>query len=326
MEEGQGAAPADVVSRIDAILASEKPAEPQPVAEPVEEAAQPVEEAPAETNQQVEGEAAPADVQMAEIPLDQLEAIELEVTVKGEDGKDVVEKPSIKALREGYMRQKDYQRKTAEVARQREEVGEKVRQAIDSERSSYQQTLQQLQALVVETVAPELKDVNWNHLAANDPFEYVRLRNRADQITQALATVKSKTDAVTVKQKAEQAETLKKVAIKARETLDADIPGFNDDLYNSLIKSSETWGYKQDEVAQWVDPRAIKILHDAYQFRQLKADKPIAQNKVAVAPRVIKPGTAAPSRAAVQHGQAMERLTKSGKIEDAAAVIRARMG
>ena len=64
---------------------------------------------------------------MAEIPLDQLEAIQLEVEVSGDAGK-VTEKLPIKELKLGYMRQKDYQTKTAEVARQRNEVGEKIRQ------------------------------------------------------------------------------------------------------------------------------------------------------------------------------------------------------
>ncbi len=325
------------VQRIQAILDAENapPVEAQAEQAPQEQApaqpeAQPEEEAPVGENRQVEGEEAPTEDarKVAEIPLDQLEAIELEVTVKGEDGKDVVEKLPVKALREGYMRQKDYQRKTAEVARQRDAVGEQVRQAIDSERTAYQTQLQQVQALLVETVAPELKDANWNDLAANNPFEYVRLRNRADQIAQALSTIQAKQKEVTARQQAEQDAAKQKLVAQARERLQADIPGWNDDLYQTLIKSSDRQGFKPEEVASWLDPRAIKLLHKAHQFDQLQAEKktPAPEKRVVVPPKAVRPGTVQNvSQRQQQEQGAMKRLQGSGKIEDAAAVIAARL-
>ena len=272
-----------------------------------------------ETNKQVEGD----DI---EIPLDRLEAIQLEVTVKGDDGKDVAEKPTIKELREGYMRQKDYSRKTAELARQREEVAEKTRQGIETERSQYLKDLQTLQQTFIETTAPELKDVNWNHLAANDPAEYVRLRNRADQISQVLQGLRVKQQAIETKTKADQSQILKKIAQEAIKVLESDIPGWNDTLYQTLMKSGEAVGYKTDEVAQWVDPRAIKLLHKAYLYDQLKAEKP-PEKKTAVAPKVIKAGVAQDtSKAQQREVEAFKKLQSSGSISDAADVIRHRLG
>ena len=326
----------DPVLKIQAILDAEKapeqPAAPAaPEQAPAQPEATPTEEAPAQTNKQVEGDEAPTEDarRTAEIPLDQLEAIELDVTVKGEDGVDIAEKQTIKALREGYMRQKDYQRKTAEVARQRDAVGESVRQAVESERSAYQTQLQQMQALLVETVAPELKDVNWNDLAANNAFEYVRLRNRADQIAQALSQVQAKQQEVSAKQRTEQDAARKTLAAKAREELEAGIPGWNDALYQTLMKSGEKHGFKPEEVATWVDARAIKLLHKAHLYDQLQADKtqPAASKKVVVPPKVVKPGTVQATNPRQQQEQgAMKRLQSSGKIEDAAAVIRSRLG
>lgn len=283
------------------------------------------EEPEAQPNQQVEGEDAPSDAKVAEIPLDQLEAIQLEVEVSGESGK-VTEKPTIKELKLGYMRQKDYQTKTAEVARQRNEVGEKIRQGIESERAAYQQNLQQLQAVLVETVAPELKSVDWNHLATNDPLEYIRLRNRAEQISNVLTGIQSKQAEINAKQTAEQRQAIEKAARESREQLERDIPNWNDALYQTLMKTGSEYGYKPDEVGSWVDPRAFKVLHDAYQFRQLKANKPLTENKVVHVPKVVKPG--ATSTVSVQQRNAeaaMGKLQKSGRIEDAAALIRARM-
>lgn len=326
----------DPVLRIQALLDAEKappeqaaPAAKEQADQPQE--AQPEPEAEAGVNRQVEGEEAPTEDarKVAEIPLDQLEAIELETTYKGVDGKDITEKLPVKALREGYMRQQDYQRKTAEVARQREEVGEKVRQAIESERTTLQTQLQQMQALLVETVAPELKDVNWNDLAANNAFEYVRLRNRADQVAQALNAIQTRQKELTAKQQAEAAEAKSKIVAKAQQELQEGIPGWSDELYQTLIKSSEKHGFKPEEVATWADSRAIKLLHKAHLYDQLQADKktPASDKKVVVPPKVMKPGTVqAQGQKQQQEQSAMKRLQGSGKIEDAAAVIRQRLG
>jgi hypothetical protein len=225
------------------------------------------------------------------------------------------------------MRQKDYQTKTADVARQRNEVGEKIRQGIESERQSYAQTLQQLQSVLIESVAPELKTVNWNDLATNNPAEYVRMRNRAEQIQNTIKGISEKQQEVLQKQQAEQSQALQKAAQTARETLERDIPGWNDGLYQSLMKVGSEYGFKPEEVGSWVDPRSIKVLHDAFQFRQLKATKPVQQNKVVHVPKVIKPGTASTTTVKQRAAEtSMKKLQTSGRIEDAAAVIRARLG
>lgn len=310
----------DPVAAVQKILDAEKNPPPETQAQPEPEAGE---------NKQVEGQEAPQEdaPRYASIPLDQLEAIELEVTVKGEDGSDVAEKRSVKDLREGYMRQKDYQRKTAEVARQRDAVAEQVRQAVESERTGMKQALAQLQSLVLEAAAPELKDVNWNDLAANNVVEYVRLRNRADQVLQAHSAIQAKLKEISDKEASEQAAKRKELLAKAHETLTTDIPGFGPELLQTLMKSGERHGFKPDEIQTWLDPRAIKLLHKAHLYDQLQAEKktPPPEKKVVVTPKVVKPGpTETVNQKAQADQRAMKQLQGSGKIEDAAAVIRGR--
>lgn len=328
MADGQAAqaAPtgeAAIIAAIDAQLAQPKEevkAEPAVEGEDAPETEAPAEEADAAASEGEEAETGKPAV--AEIPLDQLEAIELETKVQG-----VVEKHTIKELREGYMRQKDYSQKTAEVARQREEVGETVRKAVESQRTQMQQELQQIQDILIETISPELKDVNWNHLATNEPAEYVRLRNRADQIAKTLNTVKAKHAELTQQQQNEQRQAMQRVAQESRSRLEAEIPGWNDNLYQELMKVGIEVGYKQDEVANWLDPRAFKVLHEVYEYRKLKAGKPPTSSKVVTPPRVVKPGaTAANSQGQQRHSEAMKKLQSSGNVQDAAAVIRMRLG
>lgn len=301
----------------------------QPSAEPE---ANPEAEAPAEPNKQVEGDdAPPEDAQAgAEIPLDQLEAIELDVVVKGEDGKDVSEKASIKALKEGYMRQKDYSRKTAELARQREQVREETRKAAETERLKYVQELQSMHELVSQTAQAELGNVNMDELAETNAFEYVRLENKRKKFNQTLESIRAKQQEVLSKHAQEQKAAMQEAAVKARAQLESDIPGWNDALYQSLMKAAiEKHGYKQEEVSTWIDPRAFKVLHKAQLYDQLQANKsaPPPDKKVVVPPKVVRPGPAREvNQAAQRDANAMKQLRTSGKIEDAAAVIRSRLG
>jgi len=335
MDQGQaqaaaaGVTPAPALTPVESIqamlLAEDKAAETPKEEVKSETPAEATPEKAAEPEQKAE-EQPKTDESTTEIPLEELEAIPLEVTVKGDNGEDVIEKLPIKELKLGYMRQKDYSRKTAEVARQRDEADVKIRQGVESERKAYQEQLQLVQQLVVEAVAPELKDVNWNHLASTDPAEYVRLKNRADQITNTLSQVQSKQTELTQKQQAEQAQARQKAASDARVVLERDIPEWSDTHYQKLMKFAvDNYGYKPEAVAQWIDPGAFKALNDAYQFRQLKSEAPVKEKKVVRVPQNVRPGAKDTSAAQRQNGEVMSRLQKSGRIEDAAAVIKSRM-
>lgn len=347
------------VQKIEALLQAEKPVEPgermvqepqtNPPA-PQEQPQSPASEAPPaeepaagseaeptaptkpDQNQQVEGSEASPDADTHEIPLDTLEAIPLDVTYKGDDGQDVTEKIPVKELREGYMRQKDYSRKTAEVARQREAVSEEVRKGVESERAAYFQTLQSLQDVVISSIDTELKSANWSELAANDPATYVRLDNRRKEIDRTLGEIQSKQQEVMRQRDAERAQVRQQQAKKSVETLEQKIPGWNDALYQKLMKAaSDTYGYKPDEVGSWIDHRAFEVLHDAMQFRQTKAvqasQAPLKDKRVVVVPKVVRPGPAAQNTASQERGQkAMETLRTRGTVDAAAAVIKSRLG
>lgn len=305
----------DPVAMISALLDKEKvtPDTPTQESQPPQEDYQPGD------NAQVEGADAPEEKgETAEIPLEQLESIELEVEVQAESGKETRKLP-IKELKLGYMRQQDYHRKTAEVARQRDEVGAKVRQGIEGERTRYLQALQELDAMLVESVAPELKNVDWNHLATNDPLKYVELRNRHEQQEKARSTVKQKLQDEQAKAQVEAQEQARDRAQRAWQTLESDITGWNAELYKSVLKQAESVGFTEAEASTWLDPRAIKLLHKAHLYDQLKVGKPPADKKVVAAPKAIAPTKPAPQSA--QRDKAKERLRSTGKTDDLAAYL-----
>lgn len=340
-QQPQGYDSPGIIGAIDKILAPEPPPQQQAQnqQQPPEQAPAEGQEAPAEgqpegepeaaPNKQVEGEEAQAADAPAgdEISLEQLDAIEHEITIKGEDGKDVVEKPTTKELKLGYMRQRDYHRKTEDLARQRSKLGEESRQAVEAERTKHMQELQVLHDALIATVSPELKDVNWNHLAANDAFEYVRLRNRADQFVGALQKVQQAMAETKAKSTAAQKEASDKARSEAREKIAASIPNYNDALHAQLVEYGKGLGFKAEEIDNWADPRATQLLYRAFSADQKKPAPPAPTKKVAVPSKALKPGASnAGQQARTAQADAMQRLNKSGRVEDAAAVIKARLG
>lgn len=324
-----------IIGAIDRIIAAETAPPPKPAeqAPPLEQQAETEVQAETQTeateNKQVEGEEAQADDEPAkgEIPLEQLEAIALDTEVVGLDGQKVTEKPTVKELKQGYMRQKDYQYKTQELAKQRAESGEKARQAVEGERQKYVEQLQVLQQALIDTAAPELKNADWNSLAKNDAFEYVRLRNQADQLVSAVEKVQKAINDAKAKQTTEQKEAQSNALKAAREKVAAEIPNYNEALQAQLVKYGETLGFKAEEITSWADPRATKLLHAAFQAQARKPEPPAPAKKVAIPPKALKPGAdGAQVQARTRQAEALQKLQKSGRVEDAAAVIRARLG
>ena len=280
---------------------------------PVESQQAPKEEAPKEEIQAQQQEA--EDAQTIEIdPEEPLFEQEIE-----DDGKKTTQKLSLKELQLGYLRQKDYTRKTQDLAKQRDELPQTIAKQTQELSDSYGKRLSELQNLVLKTAAADLQGVDWNKLATEDAFEYVRLSNRANQVKELLQTIQTENESL-IKRNAEQ-EQQKKVQAwsKSLEILNRDIPNFGPDVVKTLIKTGEDWGFDQAEISQWADHRLIKMLHALSDKKATDTKKPEVEKKVALVTKILKPGSQTPQRSAVD--EARRNLRKTGKAEDALPIF-----
>jgi hypothetical protein len=279
----------------------------------------------AETEEPTEEESQPVEEETETVEIDPEERLfDVEETLEG--GKKEVKKYSLNELKAQRMMQADYQRKTAELARQREEVQTQVRQGIEGERKQYMQALETQQKLVWSLVAPDLQNVNLDQLAADDPAEYVKVSNKLNRLNQAVQGIQAEQ----YKLAQQEREHLEKVVLpKAAEELQRDIPNWGADLQRNISRNAmERYGFTTEELSMVVDPRYIKVLHDAFQFNEGKkvtdTQKQIAAKKVVEKPKVLKPGTKQPNQRS--DAEDFKRLQKSGRLEDAASVILKRLG
>lgn len=278
---------------------------------------------------QVEGADAPQEEEKAqpEVKAEEQETETIEIDPEAplfeqeleEDGKKVAQKLSLKELQQGYLRERDYRKKTQDLARQREELPKLVAKQGQELSESYTKRLSELQGLVLKAVAADIQGKDLNALATEDPFEYVRVSNRLRQIDELQQAIKKEQDAESAKKQEEEKRTSAEKWQRSLEILQKDIPDFGPTVVKRLIDTGEEWGFSKDEVSTWNDHRLIKMLHALSDKKAVETKRPEIEKKVAVVTKVMKPGQPTKSRSA--NDEAMAKLRKSGKREDAVDVF-----
>jgi hypothetical protein len=289
---------------------------------PKAKAEAPAEEAPAE---EAKAEEAPAEEPAEEQTEEEIQA-EIrrhKLTVKAEDGSDLEVEVDDEELKKGYMLEKAFRMKTAQLAREKEAVQAKIKEAIEPKLKEYDEKLQIAEQAIWHSLAPEIKNIDWNKLAAENPAEWAMKYQQVQNINAQLTHIQAERKRVAEEQAQERQTALRKQAEEAVEILKTEIPGWSNDLYGKILKFGTEVGFKEEEVNAITDHRAIKVLHDAMQFRALKA-KPIVEKRAApAAPKVVKPGAGEkPDAGAEQWDKGMARLQKSGHTNDAVAVAK----
>jgi hypothetical protein len=227
-------------------------------------------------------------------------------------------------LKKGYQLESDYRKKTAEIAEQRRQL--------EAERAHIGSTLKDFIPALHAQIQDKFAGVDWLKLSQENPAEYVKLQAEAAVANQRLQMamaeqqrIQSETEA---KQKADYAEYLQGEQQKLVEKLPvlAD-PEKGKALKAELKSYLKGVGYTDAEISTLGDHRAALIAHKAMQFDKAQKAKTAVQAQVVQknVPKVQKPGTATrvdPKAAAVS--VATERFSKSGRVEDLAAVLRAR--
>lgn len=288
------------------------------------EADVPVEEEPTEQ------EAAPAEEE-------QTEEQETETTEQEQEAERVlklkhdgveIEKPESEVItlaQQGF----DYTQKTQKLAEERKYV-ETMTATIKEQEKAFQQQVEIQAALIQEVAAvtaidkqlSQYQNLNWQQLSDSDPVEAQKLFFAYNQLQvqrgQAINALNGKKQELTKAQSEAKAKQLE----LGQQILAKEIPGWNEDMAKNIAITGREYGFSNDELSNLTDPRAVKLLHDAAQWRKLQASKPIVDKKVATASPTVKPGAktnATADRAKV--AQARAELKKTGNANLAARLI-----
>lgn len=274
----------------------------------------------------------PGDEQNPDVPEEPaVEPERYRVTVKNERGEDEEKDLSLEELAQGYMLNADYTRKRQADAEQARHAQVQAAQAIAQEQHRVAESIGQLQQLVMQSIAPELAQLT-PQLAQTDPAEYVRLQAMQAHYGQLMQGLNAQKSAY--QQQVEQIE-----AQQRQQLLESDkaylaqaVPEFSKEGFSAKLLdfATNTYGVPKEEIAYLANRpifkdgrvldsgRVIQILNDAMQWRTLQQQKPAQMQKVAAAPRTIKPAAPQPKN---RGGELTKRLKSSGRTEDLAAFL-----
>lgn len=263
-------------------------------------------DAPAE---EVEPTAPTDETPAAEVTPDQPVADEEEVELDGETFKVP------KKLAEAVLRQKDYTQKTQEVAERRRSIEDRE-QYVEAREQLMQQSFQEaakLQAL--QEKAAQFQAVDWNTLMEQDPQRAMQLSFARQQLQTELAEKQQVLQRPVANANGARNKHAETQIELGRAELQRRVGTLTAADRQKTWEQGVSLGFSEAELQRIPDPRVMHAIYKAAKWDALQADKPKAMQKVAEAPKVIKP--MAPATPKAQRNQAAyDRLKSTGRAEE----------
>lgn len=226
------------------------------------------------------------------------------------------------ALKDAFLRQADYTRKTQDVAT--------VRAAVEQERQAVQRLQQEAQQFVGQYAAIQqidgqianLQKLDWQKLASEDPLQNLQLRQAWSELLHVRQTAVQQLEQARLQNVMQQAKATQDATQAGLAVLAREVPGWGPELQKALLPTAQSIGYRPEELASVVDPRFVKLVHKAYLYDQAQQQKTVAEKQVKQAPpKVVRP-SASQGPNVPQRNEGLLRLRKTGNDADAVAALR----
>ena len=234
----------------------------------------------------------------------------IDILVDGE-----TQQASIKDLKRLYGQEASLTRKSQEVAAQRKAAEDNI--------GKTDAILQRMVQKAEERYKP-YSEVDMILASKNlDDADFTELRKEAQDAHDDLKFIKEEADQFYKGLQQQQQQQLQDAAKEAVRVLEADIPEWNNQLYDDIRSYAIGIGLPEEQVNNYVDPTVIKVLNKARLYDQAK--QVTTTKKKRVAKKVLK-SKKAPANAAQMKAKRMAsakaRLQERGNdIDDIADVL-----
>lgn len=244
----------------------------------------------------------------------------LKVTIKADDGSEVVEEVPESELVKGYQRQADYTRKTQALAEREHQAVQTLQAKHQEIQNQYLHQAELTRAAIVQMAGIKTEQ-EMAYLAETDPAGWVMENQRQKQIEAYLGSLDSQIQAERQQQAAMLAEQQAAQQKQAFDNAWKNLAAAKIDrqalegIFNSAAKN---YGFSQQELANIYDHRAVLLMRDAAAYRELQAKKAEVTKKTEAAPRLPNKQNVSNPR-----DKALEQKFKSGraKLNDLAAYL-----
>lgn len=241
------------------------------------------------------------------------------------DGKTVeLTKAELADAYKNGLRQADYTKKTMEAAEVRKTAEAETARA-RQERDNYAQGLQK-NTLQLQAVLEQQQSIDWNALLDADPVEFLKQKHLFDQRQAAFQQNVNQLQTIQEQNKAEQAEFMAQNRAAQQDLLLAKLPEWkNPERAKAEAEQIKTYlkaqGFDESDLANINDHRAVLLGVKAMKYDQIVANAKAAAKKVQSVPqKVVRPGVGDTPNLDRRTSQ-MKQLSKTGRVEDAAALF-----
>jgi hypothetical protein len=189
--------------------------------------------------------------------------------------------PELKELHEGYQRQQDYTKKTQETAEMRRSA-ELMMQQANTQMALRQALEPHLEELIVVNKQLKLyQQVDWNQLTNSDAQEAQKHFMAYQQLKDRKAGIEGDMHKAANDHVQKLNETRQKLKTEGDKILTQKVKGWNPEKSKALSDfATKTYGFSDNEVSQWTDPRVMQLVNDANEWHAFQAAKPKAEVKV----------------------------------------------
>ena len=293
--------------------------EPEKKAEPSEQPQKITEETSTESQPESEGtqeEAAPENTEIQEETQTETEEPELHrIKVSGQELE-----VSLDELKAGYSRDSDYRQKTHTLGLEKKDL--------ESEKGSLRQTydtrLSELNDMISTAdsfIRQQQGSKDLHKLYDEDPTSAARLDYQLREQQRQIDGMKSKANEAYQKQYSEYLDAQRQLAA-------ATIPEYSDpnktDQFKTNMRTTlRGYGFDDNEIGSLADHRFLMVIKDAMSYKSFKDKKPIAQKKVANAPKVVKAGIAKSGVGSGREGirNKIGQLKRTGHLREAQSAL-----
>lgn len=250
-------------------------------------------------------------------------------TVKDDTGAEIG--VTAEEARKGYLRERDYTKKTQQLAEDRK-AAEALKTELTESKQQLAQVLQSL-AMAADKDLAEFAGIDWKKLEQEDPYEYEEKARRYDALRRQHEQASEHQKALQAEYEKEFQEQVEQLRQQEQQKLLEQAPEFDPEqggkeLHESLLATArDHYGFTDEEMGQIFDHRALLLLRDAHRYHEMQSKVQKGKQKSAKVTKHLKPGAkpAPGARKAKVKQELRSKMQSSGSMDDAMKFLMASM-
>lgn len=176
-------------------------------------------------------------------------------------------------LKEAFLRQADYTRKTQEVAEARRDIERQAAEVQQRAQFNQQHVQDVAKVMAIDERLEQFSKLDWNAITDADPVQAMKLDRQFRELQQQRGESVNRITQIQQRTALEQQQATARQLQEAEAVVAREIQGWSPELKAKLSETAKAIGFKDQDLAGVTDPRTVKLLHKAFMYDQLMKER-----------------------------------------------------